>query len=175
MSELTLRVLSTGELTDDLRHEIRSWMRDVWGEPGSDSIQWATPEWHVLGEAKGQSVSHAGILRRVIQIGERRVSVGGICAVTTKPSWRGCGYATQILEYVGLHLKALLGVDFGMLECEPDMVSFYSQVGWYAIDDCPICLLPTGRGVVNGHVSMVLECSNRKWPQGPMDLLGLPW
>jgi GNAT superfamily N-acetyltransferase len=169
-----IEVVAHDEASAALKDEIRTWLGGVWTKvPGG--IEWAHPEWHVLLALDGQRVSHVGIVRRGVAVASSCVEVGGICAVTTKPPWRGRGYATVALRRAVRFVHDDLHLEFGLLECEPEMVPFYEQAGWRPLDEHATCLLPDGRGVVEGHVTMVAECTERPWPCGPIDLLGIPW
>jgi len=175
MPNLDLLVFREGELAANLQRELRELMRNVWGEPGSDGVDWADPQWRILVRRNGELVSHVGLLEREVQVGDLRVSVGGVCGVVTRPDRRGCGYAGRALRRAEDFMRGDVGLDFGMLTCKHEMKSFYTRCGWRASKHQAICQLPSGPGVIDGHVTMVLECSDVRWPPGSIDLLGTPW
>ena len=51
-----------------------------------------------IAEDEGQTVSTVRVFRRVIRVGGRQYTMGGIGEVSTKPAWRGKGLASELLN-----------------------------------------------------------------------------
>jgi hypothetical protein len=54
------------------------------------------------------------------------------------------------------------------------MISRYKKVGWKEVAHVLVVDQPTGKTMLNYPV-MVLPVCKQKWPDGPIDLCGLPW
>jgi len=104
---LNVQRLAVTSLSGHEREETRGFTRHTFERmdervrppavPG-DRYTWAPSVWCVLVKTEQRVVSHAGILYRVVQVGERRLAVGGIGSVMTLPDWRGRGYARAALK-----------------------------------------------------------------------------
>ena len=173
--ETQITYVAEDDLADKARDELRQWMVSVWGPSGSGRFLWAGCQWHVTLSIGAEAVSHVGLVRREIRVADRPLTVGGVSAVTTKPVWRQNGYSTQTLRHASRVLRDDLGVAFALLECEPEKVSFYARLGWKSLPEPAICDLPSGKGPVPGHVTLMLELADQPWPDGSVDLIGPPW
>ena len=67
-----------------------------------------------------------------------------------------------------------LQVAFGLLICDECMIPFYSRLGWQVVEG-PLMFDQPGGKVVFDDVTMVLPCAGENWPEGTIDLCGLPW
>jgi len=67
-----------------------------------------------------------------------------------------------------------LGVEFGLLVCEEDVVPFYERLGWQVVEG-PLTFDQPGGQATWPAVVMVLPCGGKAWPEGMIDLCGLPW
>ena len=95
------QLLPVTSLSEREQEEIRSDAVRVWGLPdaqispavyGADPHPGAPPVWVVLVKSAGCVVSHAGVLQRVVLVGDQGVHVGGIGGVMTLPEWRRRGW-----------------------------------------------------------------------------------
>ncbi|MBN1976229.1 MAG: GNAT family N-acetyltransferase [Anaerolineae bacterium] len=102
------------------------------------------------------------------------VKLGGIGGVVALPEWRGRGLGTATLERAAAFMQDELQVAFGLLICGPDMVPFYRRLGWQVVEG-PLTFDQPGGKVVFDEVTMVLPCAEQEWPNGEIDLCGLPW
>jgi ribosomal protein S18 acetylase RimI-like enzyme len=139
-----------------------------------DDLDWSSPEWFVIGKLAGRVVSIVGILKRRIRVDGTSLEVGGVGGVATHPEHQQRGYASALLQRVAVIMRADLKVDFGLLVCDQDMVSFYSKLGWQiAADEMVFDFHGTKR--LFREKTMVLPLSERPWPHGRIDLCGAPW
>jgi hypothetical protein len=67
-----------------------------------------------------------------------------------------------------------MGVDFGLLLCDEDLVSFYSALGWQSVDNPLVYDQPSGK-VAFDDVVMIIGCNREEFPVGEIDLNGFPW
>jgi GNAT superfamily N-acetyltransferase len=136
------------------------------------------PTWSVMVKADQQVVTHAGVLYRVIQVGDTRVPVGALTGVMTLADWRGRGYARAVLTKAVAFVAVWLWAPFALTICLPQDAAFYKKIGWHAVNkDVPIwCDQPGGRVALAEEVAMYLSCQGEAtWPKGEIDLCGAPW
>ncbi len=73
-------------------------------------------------------------------------------------------------EFIYTQLK----INYGLLLCRSQVAPFYEQLGWKIIDGPTTFDQPSGKTVFP-RLTMVLELGKKPWPDGPVDLCGLPW
>jgi GNAT superfamily N-acetyltransferase len=142
----------------------------------ADSYTWAAPTWSALVKADERVVTHVGILYRVVQVGQVRVPVGGIGGVMTLPDWRRRGYARAALARATAFVGMKLWAPFAVVICPREDTAFYEHLGW-RVADAPIgCQQPRGQVALEDEVALFLSCQGEaEWPNGPIDLSGIPW
>jgi predicted acetyltransferase len=130
----------------------------------------------MLVKADGHVVAHAGIIYRVIQVGNLRVPVAGIGAVMTLPDWRRRGYARAMLANATAFAALQLWAPFAVVICPKEDSGFYRHLGWQ-IAEAPIwCDQPGGQVMLEHEVAVYLACQgDAEWPSGSIDLGGTPW
>jgi GNAT superfamily N-acetyltransferase len=142
----------------------------------ADSYSWTPPAWSALVKADQHVVSHAGIIYRVIQVGQVRVPVGGIGGVMTMPEWRSRGYARAVLAAATAFVATQLWAPFVVVLSPRADAAFYEHLGW-SVAEAPVwCEQPGGRVALIGEVALFKACHGEaEWPTGPIDLAGTPW
>ncbi len=140
------------------------------------AIEWAAPQWSVVGwEADGVALCHVGVVLREARWNQRAVKVGGIGGVRTHPASRRRGFAGTAIQRALDFLHEQGDVDFGLLVCEPALISFYERLGWRRfLGD----LLVTQRQATvpfTFNLPMTTPLRLRESLVGTIDLLGLPW
>jgi hypothetical protein len=137
---------------------------------------WAAPTWSVMVKADQRVVTHAGILYRVIQVGDLRVPVGGITTVMTQSEWRGRGHARAALARATAFVAGWLWAPFAVTICRREEAGFHEMLGW-RVAEAPIwCEQPGGRVRLEGEVAVLVPCQgDAEWPSGTIDLCGPPW
>jgi aminoglycoside 2'-N-acetyltransferase I len=170
---MEIEVKRTGELTETERTYIDAWLIQQFGAE-SHGYAWSDVDWHVLLRVNGQLVSHVEIVERMGTVDGRPVKLGGIGGVVTLPEWRGRGLATSTLERAATFMRDDLRVAFGLLICGRDMIPFYGRLGWQVVEG-PLMFDQPGGKVVFDDATMVLPCVENEWPEGMIDLCGLPW
>jgi GNAT superfamily N-acetyltransferase len=170
---MEIEVKRTNELAESERAYIDAWLIQQFAEESGD-YEWSDVDWHVLLRVNGQLVSHVEIVERIGAVDGRPVKLGGIGGVVTLPEWRGRGLATATLERAAAFMCEELQVAFGLLICGRDMIPFYSRLGWQVVAG-PLVFDQPGGKVVFDDVTMVLPCVGQEWPEGAIDLCGLPW
>ncbi|PYE54133.1 GNAT family N-acetyltransferase [Deinococcus yavapaiensis] len=136
-------------------------------------LEWLAKDWHVLVHDDGRVVAHVGLVRAHVHAGDERVEVGGYGGVLTKASERGKGHARAALDVADEQLRAW-GVAFGFLFCRPQLVPYYSALGWQELAE-PVQVQQSSGPIVFPKSAMVKPLADRAWPSGPVRLEGLPW
>jgi predicted acetyltransferase len=136
--------------------------------------KWAQPDWAVMVWEDEDMVSNVHIIERMAKVGAEPVKLGGIGNIATKVEWRKRGYASTALKVAQDFLQDPLRVDFGLMIATEQMVSRYLKIGWKQVGNSLLIDQPTGRTSLNYPV-MVLPVCKQNWPEGAIDLCGLPW
>ncbi len=138
------------------------------------NYQWTPKKWCALAWLDGGVVSHAGIVERVIEVGGELISVGGICGVWTLPEYEGRGLGSAAVQAAMAFIRDELHLQFALLVCRKDLEPFYERLGWQRAEEPLTFEQPSGK-VVWPMSTMVLSCQEKRWPNGAIDLRGLPW
>jgi GNAT superfamily N-acetyltransferase len=139
-----------------------------------EEFAWASGNLYVIGWVDGTIVASLQIIDRMAKIGDLPVRLGGIGGVATHPDHRRRGYASALMNRAGDFLRNDLKVDFGLLICAQSKIHLYNSVGWQEIKGPLLVDQPTGK-IVFDTVTMILPCSLSTWPDGVVDICGLPW
>ncbi|MBC7933647.1 MAG: GNAT family N-acetyltransferase [Rubrivivax sp.] len=109
-----------------------------------------------------------------MRAGEHEVTVGGIGGVVTVPEAQGRRHVHAAMQRAAEFICEKLRAEFGMLFCLPRLAPFYARQGWQLVEETVEFEQPTGK-VVSPFRVMVLPCGERTWPEGPVEVGGLPW
>jgi predicted acetyltransferase len=137
-------------------------------------IKWAPPSWAVMVWEDEDMVSNVHIIERIVHVGPECLKVGGIGNIATKVEWRNRGYASLALKVAHDFLLVPLKVDFGLMIATEAMISRYERVGWKVVAQSMQVDQPDGKTTLNYPI-MVLPVCKPDWPNGQIDLCGLPW
>jgi nodulation protein A len=143
-------------------------------DPALDGIEWASHEWNGLGHIGGELVSQLCLLKREITVGQERVWVAGIGGVATHPHWQRHGLASQLMRAAADFIRHEMDVNFGLLICSETIRPFYEGLGWLMVADTLNFVQNNQPGTLKTCV-MILKISADPFPQGVIDLRGLPW
>jgi predicted acetyltransferase len=136
--------------------------------------KWASADWTVMVWEDHDMVSNVHIIERNATVVGQPVRLGGIGNVATKVEWRKRGYASAALRVAREFLFDPLKVDFGLMMCFERLVPYYEKLGWQLVAQSVLMDQPDGKRTLNFPV-MVLPVVKTDWPQGEIDLCGLPW
>jgi GNAT superfamily N-acetyltransferase len=168
-----VKVRVEDSVSDEERHELFGWGEDIFVVEGLN-LKWRPKDLHLFVDVDGRPVTHVGLLQHTISVDGRPVKVCGVGAVVTTRTAHGQGYASHAMR----HVKSLMcdewGVDFGLLFCRDPLVSFYERLGWQLLKEPVEIEQPSG--AINFPLNvMVLPCKAESWPEGRIQLNGLPW
>ena len=136
--------------------------------------QWARPDWAVMVWEDEDLVSNVHVIVREATVGGQVVHLGGIGNIATKVEWRKRGYASEALRVAVDFLKDPLQVDFGLMIATENMVGRYAKTGWRQVAGAMMIEQPEGRRAFSIPI-LILPVMKMDWPQGMIDLQGLPW
>ena len=136
-------------------------MQAVWPAHAVEKLSWGHVKWahadlRVLIDApedapKPGLACHVGIYFRDAMWDGRKVHIGGIGGVSTRPDCRGRGYASLALNAAVRTMRDHEAVRFAMLFCEPHNEAFYQARGWHAF---------RARSMPSSRRD---ECASRRW------------
>jgi predicted acetyltransferase len=136
--------------------------------------KWARPDWAVMVWEDEDMVSNVHIIERAAKVGTESVKLGGIGNIATKVEWRQRRYASAALKVAQDFLHDPLRVDFSLMISTEEMISHYNKVGWSVVAHSLTIDQPDGKAKLDYPV-MVLPVCRQDWPEGEIDLCGLPW
>jgi GNAT superfamily N-acetyltransferase len=165
-----VEICHTSELEPSDLERLHRWLPNVLG---TDDYKWSDFDRRALVRVHGQVVSHVGISQRVITAGGKPVRLGGIGAVATLPSWRGKGFATAAVK-AAVAFLCHRQFKYVLLVCTQDVVPFYRDLGWQVVDGPVLFDQPRGK-TTWPNLAMIWSCQGEAWPEGTIDLCGLPW
>ena len=137
-------------------------------------IEWSGSHWAVLGKIDGRLVSQVGLIKREVKVGGVPVWVGGVGGVMTHPAYQRQGLAATLLAETAVFMARDLKVDFGMLVCSHAKIPYYEKSGYRLVNGETRCA-SYGKTIVFPEPVMVSALSEKAWPDGPVDMAGLPW
>lgn len=159
-------------------------LRAVWPRETIEKMPWGHVKWahadlRVLIDAPEDTAQpglacHVGLYFRTATWDGRKVQIGGIGGVSTRPDCRGRGYATLALNAAIRTLRDHEAVRFAMLFCEPHNEAFYQARGWHAFQGEVYAEQPEGRMRFEAMAPYIFDFT-RKPRDGIIDLCGLPW
>jgi predicted acetyltransferase len=159
----------SADLSDYERWQVQNWQAQTFDL----SEAFATVDWYVFGLRDEQWVSMLEISKRHATVGPQPIVFALIGSVVTVPQWRCHGYASAVLLHATDFLCQQPDVAFGLLLCLEGVVRFYEQRGWQQVAEPLFYDQPSGK-VQSDQNTMVYICQDQKWPQGIIDLCGLP-
>lgn len=160
-------------LTEEEKQTLFGWDENVFGVEDKH-YSWRPKEWHFVTEEDGRALSHVGVLKTKVRAGGREVTVGGIGGVVTVPEAQGRKLVHAAMLRAAEFMCGELQVEFGMLFCLSRLAPFYARQGWTLVEDTIEFEQPTGT-IVSPFRVMVLACGERAWPEGKVEVGGLPW
>ncbi|MEO8357632.1 MAG: GNAT family N-acetyltransferase [Chloroflexota bacterium] len=180
MTDIQFRFIPHAELTHELQGEIDALDHIAFaGDEGDDdpefsSIQWATPDWMVLGFFNEELVTQLFLPKREIKVGAEMVWAAGVGGMATHPDYQHKGYGSALLAATASFMQDEIRVPFGLLICADETRPFYERARWQFAADALYFWQEGQRRTLKTCV-MILPLEGRAWPTGGIDLCGTPW
>jgi GNAT superfamily N-acetyltransferase len=171
MNNLRIDIKTVSDLTPELSDSIQ---RAHEREFRNDSMVYSSPQWYLLGYLHDELVVQVGVLQRTIAINNKPLLIAGIGFLITEPQHRGRGFATELMKQTDVFVGDELELPFSLLTCKPRLETFYSGMGRKVVNSPNVFTQPTGNRGCGGLI-MIKECGGISWPEGSIDLCGLPW
>jgi predicted N-acetyltransferase YhbS len=132
-----------------------------------------------LADETGRPVAHLAVERRLVAVGGTEVLMAGVGEVAVSPARQGRGLGAALIEQLRARLGTTFAADFGFLQCGERTVGFYRRTGWTRVGNPVRHLDVHDERTVREVDSPVLVIPGRRplsdWPDGVVDLRGLPW
>jgi aminoglycoside 2'-N-acetyltransferase I len=127
---LTVRHLTTGDLTDAEIAAVRAILRNAFAGDGEGFTDedWAhgLGGMHFLLEQGGAIVAHASVVERALYVGTRPIRAGYVEAVATRPDAQRRRHGTRLMRDVNDHIRA--NFELGALSAASP--AFYARLDW---------------------------------------------
>ena len=169
--KLTIEIKTENDLSEERKVALDQMFQR---EFGRDPLIYAGADFYTMGILDGSLVGRVGVLERTISVGQELLRVGGICGAVTVPEYRDRGIASALLNESVAFIKNRLSLPFALLTCNLRLEAFYERFGWKTVTGPTVFTQPEGIRTCGG-LTMVMECGLRLWPEGPINLRGLPW
>jgi nodulation protein A len=147
---------------------------------GSRSWAWARKEARLwLADESGTPVAHLGVERRLVAVDGADVLVAGVGEVAVSPDLQRHGLGATLIAELRARLRTEFVADFGFLLCGERVEGFYRRAGFTRVTNPVRYLDPKDERTVREDHSPTMVMSGRhamtEWPDGMVDLRGLPW
>jgi GNAT superfamily N-acetyltransferase len=144
------------------------------------SWAWARKEARLwLADSTGRPVAHLAVERRLIDVGGTEVLVAGIGEVAVSPELQGRGLGAVLMDEFRGRLQTEFAGDYGFVQCGEQVLGFYRSAGWTPVPNVVRHLDPGDERTVREGVWPALVMAGQRplteWPDGLVDLRGLPW
>jgi GNAT superfamily N-acetyltransferase len=166
-----IEIYPAEKLSSERRLELEKWFEK---EFSYIPLQWAEPAWYVLALSDSVLIGRVGILGRKVSINGSILAIAGISGVITATEWQGQGVGTAMVKSAAEFICTQLGLHYSLLLCRSRVAPFYAKLGWRIVEGPTTFDQPSGK-MVFPRLTMILECGEKQWPKGPIDLCGLPW
>ncbi len=151
------------------------WPREAVEKLSWGHVQWAHADLRVLIDApSGGLACHVGIYFRTVLWNGRKLHIGGLGGVATRPDCRRRGYASFALDAAAQTMRDHNAAQFALLFCEPHNFAFYRARGWHPFAGEVYAEQAEGRIRFDAMAPFVFDI-RRAARAGTIDLCGLPW
>jgi aminoglycoside 2'-N-acetyltransferase I len=181
---ITVDLRWTTELTNDDYEDLASLFdseyENGWGlwSPKT-GYGYARGELHALARSKGELLGYAATARRFIGVGPNEVLTAGTGGVITREDARGIGVGRQVLAALQEANREFAPAEYGFLGCRKEVVPFYEACGYTRLHQLTIDVSPQDAMTVIRSNGPTMICAGTKpissWPEGTINLRGLPW
>lgn len=132
-----------------------------------------------LADDAGRPVAHLGVERRLVGVAGGEVLVAGVGEVAVAPERHGEGLGQALMRELDARLRTEFAADFGFVQCGENVLGFYRSTGWTQVAN-PVRHVDVAdhRRTVEGVWPTLVRPGRRpleEWPEGVVDLRGLPW
>lgn len=173
---MNIEILREEIIPADLAAELDRWSRAIFNE--KHGITWSNEsEWMVIVTEGGQLVSALELICREVTINGQSTMMGGVGGVMTLPEFRKKGYASAAMRAANEFIQQKMDVPYALLVTGSELIPFYGSLGWQVIKNRVFYWQPDGKRYAFSDQTaiMVYVCGDNPFPEGEIDLNGLPW
>ncbi|KAB2861212.1 MAG: GNAT family N-acetyltransferase [Anaerolineae bacterium] len=178
MTTPTFEIIPNAEIPADVMAALDRYDDEAFvGNAMAAAYEWSTPEWRLILRWGGEIACQLSLFERECRVGGQVVRLGGVGSVVTRPEFRGRGLASIGMTAATEFFREKRPVDFVLLVCLPDLVTFYSDLGWHTVND-PVWVEHPPEGAVampEVQPMVMLLRAEVEWPGGEIEFMGLPW
>ncbi len=178
---MRLEIVESSQLSDEKARALKALSAAVYPpKPGAakntSPIEWAPPQWSILlWNVDSKLVSYVGALTRRGKCDNQETLIGGIGGVKTHPTQRGKGYAKAGIQRATDFLRREMGVDFSLLVCRANLMTYYQRLGWTAFAGDTLVRQKGLKTKFTWNEVMVRPAIKALPQCAALDLCGLPW
>ncbi|MDT0616122.1 GNAT family N-acetyltransferase [Streptomyces lancefieldiae] len=136
-------------------------------------LVWRLKDQHFGIRVDGRLVAHAGLVVLPLSVGESRMDVVGLGGVGVASDQRGRGLARLVVNGA-LEYAQVLGPEFAILFCRPDVAGLYTRLGWRTLDGDVEVEQPAGVAVMPLRTMWLPLRQGSRWPEGAVRLHSRP-
>ncbi|WP_240512458.1 GNAT family N-acetyltransferase [Streptomyces griseoruber] len=151
---------------------LRDGLPDPFGVNGL-SLVWADKQHTLTAVSEGRPVASAGWLLRDMAFDGSPRRTAGLGGVLVHPAYRHQGIARTVISVAVEHARAA-GAKTMVLLCRPDLVPFYTQLGWRRAS-APVAFRQPGSTRTLPVTTMIYDLVGLPHPTVSVDLRGLPF
>ncbi|WP_258573599.1 GNAT family N-acetyltransferase [Streptomyces sp. KM273126] len=137
------------------------------------SLVWADKQHTLTAVSEGRPVASAGWLLRDMAFDGSPRRTAGLGGVLVHPAYRHQGIARTVISVAVEHARAA-GAETMVLLCRPDLVPFYTQLGWSRVS-APVAFHQPGSTRTLPVTTMIYDLVGLPHPTVSVDLRGLPF
>jgi GNAT superfamily N-acetyltransferase len=107
-------IRQTEALTEEEKRQLFGWGENIFGVAALE-LSWRPKDLHFLLYSNGELVSHVGVLKHVLIINGKLITVGGVGGVVTVPKAQKKGFAGRLMRHAAKFFEREWRVDAGLL------------------------------------------------------------
>lgn len=172
-----IKITRSNELPDKVRQQIENTVKSEFSHISFvQEISWSKPDWTIIYTKNNELLSFYNIIIRAVRFDDKTQIIAGVNNVITLPAHRGNGHSSKLLRSTTNFLFDDLQVDYGLLLCADELVSFYRRLGWYEVHSDVFFQQPTDQ-LKQWTANTMLLANGEKGKVNPqkINLCGLPW
>ncbi len=132
----------------------------------------------VIARLSGEMIGRSAVVTRDVRVGEHNLTIMGVAGVIVKDEFQRKGLGKELMK-ASMDFVEKSPVPFCVLMCNLELEKLYSRYGFKTIPgQNAVFSQPDGKTYEykpKDGVTMVFEKPGSVWPQGLLDLNGLPF
>ena len=137
----------------------------------------SSPAWSAVISFDKSIIAHAGVVDRIIKVGNEQLRVAGIQNVFVLPEYRGQGFCGKVIT-AAMEEAARLKYDMGLLFCTAEVKKVYAKYGWVWLEERKVFMTDENgcKDVISSeNRGMFFPIRIKELPNGTIDLQGPDW